>query len=81
MGETFAVLASVLVLFPMVAYGSAVELAWDPNTEPDLAGYKIYYRTASGVYSDSDSVDVGSEEAAAGRNPACGIPYLSLIHI
>jgi hypothetical protein len=58
-GGAFAVLASILVLFPMIAYGAAVDLAWDANTEPDLAGYRIYYRTASGVYSDSDSVDVG----------------------
>ena len=72
-GGTFAVLASVLVLFPMIAYGAAVDLAWDPNTESDLAGYKIHYGTASGAY--SHSVDVGSEEAAAGRNPACGAPY------
>jgi len=67
-----AVLASVLVLFPMIAYGAAVDLAWDPNTESDLAGYKIYYRTATG---DSQWVDVGSEEAVEWRNPACGSPY------
>jgi hypothetical protein len=25
-------------------------LAWDPNTEPDLGGYKVYYGTSSGTY-------------------------------
>src|SRR5439155_15906302 len=27
-----------------------VSLAWDANTEPDLAGYKIHYGTSSGRY-------------------------------
>ncbi len=50
-------LALALLVSPMVAYGATVTLAWDANTEPDLAGYKIYYGTASGNY--SDSIDVG----------------------
>jgi len=44
-------------LSPVRSAGSALTLAWDPNTEDDLAGYKIYYGTQSGDY---DSViDVG----------------------
>ena len=33
------------------AYAASVELEWDPNTEPELAGYKIYWGTSSGNYS------------------------------
>ena len=51
-------LAVALLLSPMVVYGAAVDLAWDANTEPELAGYKIYYGTASGDY--SHSIDVGN---------------------
>lgn len=29
-----------------------VTLAWDPNTEPDLAGYKVYHGTQSRSYGD-----------------------------
>lgn len=38
--------------------GGAISLTWDSNTDPDLGGYRIYYGTASGVY--SHSTDVGN---------------------
>ena len=37
--------------------GVGVTLQWDPNTEPELAGYKVYYGTTSGIY--EKSIDVG----------------------
>jgi hypothetical protein len=43
------VVLSVPLLFCMVtpSYGMDVTLAWDANTEPDLDGYKVYYKTGS----------------------------------
>jgi hypothetical protein len=39
------------------AYAAAsVELQWDANTEPELAGYKIYWGTSSGNYTSSKDV-------------------------
>jgi hypothetical protein len=37
---------------------SSLTLAWDPNTEPDIAGYKLYCGEASGRY--IASIDVGN---------------------
>jgi hypothetical protein len=51
-------LTSVLLLFPVATFGDEVSLAWDANNEPDLAGYNIYYGTASGDY--SRRIDVGN---------------------
>jgi hypothetical protein len=37
--------------FGAAAHAADVTLAWDPNTEPDLAGYRIHYGSANGSYS------------------------------
>lgn len=39
-------------------HGANVTLAWDPNLEANLKGYKVYYGSASGNY--SFMVDVGN---------------------
>jgi len=31
------------MLATLVAQSASVTLAWDPNTEPDVAGYRLYY--------------------------------------
>ena len=46
------------ILLPVNSLASYLTLAWDPNTEPDLSGYQVYYGTASGEY--VDSIDVGN---------------------
>jgi fibronectin type 3 domain-containing protein len=40
-------------------WAKSVTLAWDANTESDLAGYKMYWGTASEIY--NNSVDVGNQ--------------------
>ena len=55
----FGIAASFFVLFlPLEAHGASLTLAWDSNTDANLAGYKVYYGTASGSY--SIVVDVGN---------------------
>ena len=49
---------SISLLCAQDGYCEQVTLAWDPNTEPDLAGYKLYYGTLSRNY--SEIIDVGN---------------------
>ena len=47
------VFSAILVFYflgVLTAHSAQVTLAWDPNTDPELAGYKVYYGTASGSY-------------------------------
>jgi hypothetical protein len=48
---TGAVTVILLVLFvPTAIRAGDVALQWDPNSETDLAGYKVYYGTATRTY-------------------------------
>jgi hypothetical protein len=42
-----------------VMESAQVTLEWDPNSEPDLAGYKFYYGTSSENY--TNVIDVGNQ--------------------
>src|SRR5712691_6950538 len=54
-----ACVLTVLCSFaPALSSAAQVTLAWDANTDPDLAGYKLYYGTSSRSY--QSSVDVGN---------------------
>jgi hypothetical protein len=52
----------MLIVIPFIlsqsALASQVKLAWDPNSESDLAGYRLYYGTASRTY--GPSIDLGN---------------------
>jgi type IV pilus assembly protein PilY1 len=48
----------VVLVLCQSALAAQIKLAWDANTESDLAGYKVYYGTSSKSY--TGSVDVGN---------------------
>jgi len=56
-------------LFP----ADVVEVFWQPNNEPDLGGYKVYYGTSSRQY--SAVIDVGKNTRCTVQNLAEGIRY------
>ena len=55
---SFLVFTSLLIVPLQEGYCAQVTLAWDPDSVSDLAGYKIYYGSASGNY--QWNVDAGN---------------------
>jgi hypothetical protein len=39
----------ITVSFYQTSLAAQIRLAWDPNTESDLAGYKVYYGKSSNL--------------------------------
>ncbi len=67
-------LFAVLLVFPYPnGHCAQVTLAWDPNSESDLAGYKIYYGTASGNY--QWNTDVGNVTIYTQSSLNIGVTY------
>lgn len=61
--RSFAILAAVIVaLSGSSAWAGTASLAWDPVTDADLAGYRVYYGTSPTSY--SASLDVGNVTTA-----------------
>lgn len=65
------------------ALARTVTLAWDANTEPDIAGYKVYYRSGSatlpfdgsGAAEGSSPIDLGPKLSATLSGLADGETY------
>jgi len=56
---TFKILFFIFLSYGTPVFAGDAILTWDPNLEPDLAGYKVYYGTASGSY--GTPIDVGNK--------------------
>jgi hypothetical protein len=52
----FLLIPLLIIVTNSNAYAADVTLAWDPNSEPDLAGYVLYWGTSSRSYTFSDDV-------------------------
>jgi hypothetical protein len=68
-----ALLCGILLLFAIPCHAAYdVTLAWDANLEPDLAGYKLYYKTGSpgSSYTNGTGADQGDSPITIGTgNP------------
>ncbi len=51
-------LTIIFLCFAIIANAGSVILAWDPNPEPEIAGYTLFYGNQSGNY--SSTIDVGN---------------------
>ena len=49
---------AILLSLALPALAGTATIAWDTNPEPDIAGYKVYYGTASRTY--TEIVDIGN---------------------
>jgi hypothetical protein len=74
------VVAGLLILLFIIlsmlvpsAHAADVTVAWDPNPEPDVAGYKIYYGTSPGSY--TASVNAGNITSLAISGLQAGLTY------
>jgi hypothetical protein len=68
----------VLVIIFSLAVSTGLEaaqvtLAWDPNPEPSISGYKVYFGKASGHY--SSVIDVGNHAACLITGLDAGVTY------
>ncbi len=65
-GEIFTLGVLYLLCIPGVVLASSLQISWNPNTETDLSGYKIYYGNASGVYTSYINVRNNTSVAIGG---------------
>ncbi len=56
MKKLFTILA--ILAIAGIAQAATINVSWNPNTEPDLSGYRLYVGQASGQY--GEPVDVGN---------------------
>ena len=73
LSATHAAVVFVLLFFTTIAQAGQISLAWDPNTQSTLGGYKVYYGQASGNY--STNVDVGEQTSYTVANLQDGAQY------
>lgn len=53
----------IVFLIATIGHAASVQLQWDPNTESDLAGYRVYYKA------DSSALPFDGVEAVEGASP------------
>lgn len=64
-----AFLVLILAAFAVPAFATSVTLTWDANTEANLAGYKVYFGTASRTYSVPITIGKQTTYTVTGLTP------------
>jgi hypothetical protein len=84
---SFLTLTLILGLFATPAHSADVTLAWDPNSEPDLAGYRVYYKTGysgapydgTGAIEGDSPIDVGNVTEFTVHGLTNGVTYFFVV--
>ncbi len=69
-----------LLGFANAANAAQVTLAWDPNTQPDVTGYKIYWGTISGSYPNSADAGNATTYTVTGLNSETTYYFVATCH-
>ncbi|MDD2335986.1 MAG: malectin domain-containing carbohydrate-binding protein [Geobacteraceae bacterium] len=69
----FIITATLLLSSAMSAYSAQATLSWDAVNDPGVAGYKLYYGSAPGSY--TNSVDTGKTTSVTVNDLADGNTY------
>jgi hypothetical protein len=62
------ILFAMLTAYPLQVYAATVRISWNPNTEPTVVGYMVYYGTESRSYTqaldaeNSTTIEIGDLE-------------------
>jgi len=75
--RTGFILLGLFGLLALAQVGYGTTLAWDPNTEANIAGYRLHYGTSSGNY--TTTVDVGNTTTATASNLTNGQAYYAVV--
>jgi len=60
------VLAAAMLLAVPAAAQVNVQVTWNPNSEPDLAGYRVWWGTEAGVYPNSQEAGTATNDIIEG---------------
>jgi len=55
--KTITILIGLLLLASVAFAGPSTKCVWDESPEENVAGYYLYYGTASGVYTDAVKIE------------------------
>jgi len=67
----------LLLVHSTLLRAAALTIAWNPNSEPDIAGYRVQYGTSSGTY--TNEVDAGNATLKTIANLTSGIRYYFIV--
>jgi hypothetical protein len=76
--RAFPIIALLFLFSAAPAVAGQLTLAWDPNPEPNIAGYRVAYGVASGVY--TATLDVGNVTTYTATNLTEGTRYYFVVY-